>query len=230
MSPGQLLILSAPSGAGKTTLVRRLMAQLPGLAFSISATTRAPRGSEEDEVDYHFLTTEDFRARIDRGEFLEWEEVYPGRYYGTLRSEVERLWAEGKVVAFDIDVVGGRNLNLCTLALRFQGSIAALGHNVLRLFPLPGSAVASAAVAPPGCPSSEPRTTRTCSPCGTARTSIRHVRRGSLRAATTNSVSSWPAGAAGDNCFKAAKAAPASSPAKEQVEPSSRSRPTRVTV
>ena len=91
-------------------LLRRLMAQLPGLAFSISATTRAPRGSEEDEVDYHFLTTEDFRARIDRGEFLEWEEVYPGRYYGTLRSEVERLWAEGKVVAFDIDVVGGRNL------------------------------------------------------------------------------------------------------------------------
>ncbi|MEY4650251.1 MAG: hypothetical protein RJA06_324 [Bacteroidota bacterium] len=107
---GQLLILSAPSGAGKTTLVRRLMAQLPGLAFSISATTRAPRGSEENEVDYHFLTPEAFRERIDRGEFLEWEEVYPGRYYGTLRSEVERLWAAGKVVAFDIDVVGGLNL------------------------------------------------------------------------------------------------------------------------
>ncbi|MBM3433415.1 MAG: guanylate kinase [Bacteroidetes bacterium] len=110
MSSGQLLILSAPSGAGKTTLVRRLMAKLPGLAFSISATTRPPRGSEEHEVDYHFLTAEDFRARAERGEFLEWEEVYPGRYYGTLRSEVERLWAEGKVVAFDIDVVGGRNL------------------------------------------------------------------------------------------------------------------------
>lgn len=110
MSSGQLLILSAPSGAGKTTLVRRLMAKLPGLTFSISATTRAPRGSEEHEVDYHFLTTDDFRARANRGEFLEWEEVYPGRYYGTLRSEVERLWAEGKVVAFDIDVVGGRNL------------------------------------------------------------------------------------------------------------------------
>jgi guanylate kinase len=107
---GQLLILSAPSGAGKTTLVRRLMAQLPGLAFSISATTRAPRGSEENEVDYHFWTPEAFRERIDRGEFLEWEEVYPGRYYGTLRSEVERLWTAGKVVAFDIDVVGGLNL------------------------------------------------------------------------------------------------------------------------
>ena len=98
MSHGQLLILSAPSGAGKTTLVRRLMARLPLLAFSISATTRAPRGNEEDEVDYHFLSTEAFLARVDRGEFLEWEEVYPGRYYGTLKSEVQRLWSEGKVV------------------------------------------------------------------------------------------------------------------------------------
>jgi guanylate kinase len=110
MSHGQLLILSAPSGAGKTTLVRRLMARLPLLAFSISATTRAPRGNEEDEVDYHFLSTEAFLERVDRGEFLEWEEVYPGRYYGTLKSEVERLWSEGKIVVFDIDVVGGLNL------------------------------------------------------------------------------------------------------------------------
>ena len=110
MSHGQLLILSAPSGAGKTTLVRRLMARLPLLAFSISATTRAPRGNEEDEVDYHFLSTEAFLERVDRDEFLEWEEVYPGRYYGTLKSEVQRLWSEGKVVVFDIDVVGGLNL------------------------------------------------------------------------------------------------------------------------
>jgi len=110
MSHGQLLILSAPSGAGKTTLVRRLMARLPLLAFSISATTRAPRGNEEDEVDYHFLSTEAFLERVDRGDFLEWEEVYPGRYYGTLKSEVQRLWSEGKVVVFDIDVVGGLNL------------------------------------------------------------------------------------------------------------------------
>ena len=86
------------------------MARLPLLAFSISATTRAPRGSEEDEVDYHFLSTEAFLERVDRGEFLEWEEVYPGRYYGTLKSEVHRLWSEGKVVVFDIDVVGGLNL------------------------------------------------------------------------------------------------------------------------
>jgi len=107
---GKLLILSAPSGAGKTTLSRRIMARLPILAFSISATTRAPRGSEEDEVDYHFLSTEAFLERVDRGDFLEWEEVYPGRYYGTLKSEVERLWSEGKVVVFDIDVVGGLNL------------------------------------------------------------------------------------------------------------------------
>ena len=86
------------------------MARLPLLAFSISATTRAPRGNEEDEVDYHFLSTEAFLERVDRGEFLEWEEVYPGRYYGTLKSEVDRLWSEGKVVVFDIDVVGGLNL------------------------------------------------------------------------------------------------------------------------
>ena len=86
------------------------MARLPLLAFSISATTRAPRGNEEDEVDYHFLSTEAFLERVDRGEFLEWEEVYPGRYYGTLKSEVHRLWSEGKVVVFDIDVVGGLNL------------------------------------------------------------------------------------------------------------------------
>ena len=86
------------------------MARLPLLAFSISATTRAPRGSEEDEVDYHFLSTEAFLERVDRGEFLEWEEVYPGRYYGTLKSEVHRLWSEGEIVVFDIDVVGGLNL------------------------------------------------------------------------------------------------------------------------
>ncbi len=86
------------------------MARLPILAFSISATTRAPRGNEEDEVDYHFLSPEVFLERVERGEFLEWEEVYPGRYYGTLKSEVERLWSEGKVVVFDIDVVGGLNL------------------------------------------------------------------------------------------------------------------------
>ena len=86
------------------------MARLPMLAFSISATTRAPRGNEEDEVDYHFLSTEAFLERVDRGDFLEWEEVYPGRYYGTLKSEVQRLWSEGKVVVVDIDVVGGLNL------------------------------------------------------------------------------------------------------------------------
>ena len=86
------------------------MARLPILAFSISATTRAPRGNEEDEVDYHFLSPEVFLERVERGEFLEWEEVYPSRYYGTLKSEVERLWSEGKVVVFDIDVVGGLNL------------------------------------------------------------------------------------------------------------------------
>ena len=85
---GKALVFSAPSGAGKTTLVRSLMANRADVAFSVSATNRSPRGTERDGVDYHFLTTEAFRERVDRGEFLEWEEVYDGRLYGTLREAV----------------------------------------------------------------------------------------------------------------------------------------------
>ena len=108
---GKAVIFSAPSGAGKTTIVRHLLGHPDlNLAFSVSATTRPPRGTEQDGLDYHFLTVETFKARIDAGALLEWEEVYPGKFYGTLRTEMKRLWAEGKTVVFDVDVVGGANL------------------------------------------------------------------------------------------------------------------------
>ena len=106
----KLVLLSAPSGSGKTTLTRRLLDGHPEFAFSVSATSRAPRGREEHGVDYYFLSPEEFDAGVAAGDFLEWEEVYPGARYGTLRSEVERLWAEGKVVFFDVDVEGALRL------------------------------------------------------------------------------------------------------------------------
>ncbi len=104
----KLIVFSAPSGSGKTTIVRHLLEQtdLP-LAFSISATTRAPRGEEKEGEDYYFLSQEAFKTKIEKGEFLEYEEVYPGLFYGTLASEVKRLWNENKAVLFDIDVMGG---------------------------------------------------------------------------------------------------------------------------
>ena len=105
-----MLIVSAPSGSGKTTLVRRVMEALPELAFSISATTRPLRGQEVDGVDYHFLDEATFKSRVEAGDFLEWEEVYPGRFYGSLNQDVEAIWSAGQTVVFDIDVVGGRNL------------------------------------------------------------------------------------------------------------------------
>ena len=101
------MAFSAPSGAGKTTLVRRLMAERNDLAFSISATNRPLRGDEVDGEDYFFFTTEEFQAKIEAGDFLEWEEVYPGRYYGTLKSEVDRHWGAGRHILFDVDVEGG---------------------------------------------------------------------------------------------------------------------------
>ena len=107
---GKLIIFSAPSGSGKSTLVQYLLTQVPGFAFSISATSRAPRGAEKDGVDYYFLSLEEFQQRIAEEAFLEWEEVYPGQCYGTLKSEVEKSWSVGDAVAFDIDVVGGKNL------------------------------------------------------------------------------------------------------------------------
>lgn len=107
---GKLIIFSAPSGAGKSTLVHYLLTCHLNLEFSVSATSRLPRGAEKDGKDYYFLTTEEFRKRIDNQEFLEFEEVYPGCYYGTLRSEIERITEDGNNVIFDVDVVGGLNI------------------------------------------------------------------------------------------------------------------------
>ena len=110
MSEGKLIIFSAPSGSGKSTIVNYLVAQGVPVEFSISACSRAPRGEEKDGEHYYFFSPEEFRSKVEAKEFLEWEEVYPGRYYGTLRSEVSRIWKKGKQVIFDIDVVGGVNL------------------------------------------------------------------------------------------------------------------------
>lgn len=108
---GKLIIFSAPSGSGKSTIINKLMSEY-GLQgrFSISATSRKPRGSEQDGVEYYFLTEEDFRRRISEGDFLEYEEVYPGCFYGTLRSEVDRTLTRGENVILDIDVQGGLNV------------------------------------------------------------------------------------------------------------------------
>ena len=107
---GKLIIFSAPSGAGKTTLVHELLKSRNDLAFSISACSRSKRENETDGVDYYFMTANDFRNKISNNEFLEWQEVYENSYYGTLKSEVERLWSYGKHVIFDVDVVGGLNI------------------------------------------------------------------------------------------------------------------------
>ena len=107
---GKLIIFSAPSGAGKSTIVHHILGSGFNMEFSVSATSRAPRGNEVHGVDYYFLTTEEFRTRIRKNEFLEYEEVYPDSFYGTLRSEVERITGEGKNVVFDIDVLGGINI------------------------------------------------------------------------------------------------------------------------
>lgn len=107
---GKCIIFSAPSGAGKTTIVRELIKHNSQLAFSISACSRAPRDYEVNGKDYHFLTADDFKDKIKADAFIEWEEVYPDHFYGTLKSEIERIWKAGKVVIFDVDVYGGMNL------------------------------------------------------------------------------------------------------------------------
>ena len=105
---GKLIVFSAPSGSGKTTIVRHLLNQNDlNLEFSISATSRQPRGKEVDGKDYHFISPEAFKNHIDQDEFIEWEEVYRDNFYGTLKSEVNRIWSKGKHAIFDIDVVGG---------------------------------------------------------------------------------------------------------------------------
>lgn len=107
---GKLIIFSAPSGAGKSTIVHHILECGFNMEFSVSATSRALRGNEVHGVDYYYLTPEEFRSKIRNNEFLEYEEVYPNSYYGTLRNEVERINAEGKNVVFDIDVLGGINI------------------------------------------------------------------------------------------------------------------------
>src|SRR5690606_32575759 len=105
---GKCIIFSAPSGSGKTTIVKHLLQTNSNLDFSISACTRDKRGrSEQHGKDYYFLTPEEFKKRLDNGEFVEWQEVYQGAFYGTLKSEIERIWAAGKHVVFDVDVQGG---------------------------------------------------------------------------------------------------------------------------
>jgi guanylate kinase len=107
---GKCVIFSAPSGAGKTTIVHRLLAMDIGLKFSVSACSRDPRPNETNGTDYHFLGVEGFKQKIRENAFVEWEEVYSNNFYGTLKSEIDRIWAEQKAVIFDVDVVGGLNL------------------------------------------------------------------------------------------------------------------------
>lgn len=124
---GKAILFSAPSGCGKTTIIKELMQYFDCFDFSISATSRAPRGEEVNGRDYYFLSREEFMQRVERDEFLEWEEVYQGTCYGTLKSEVERIWATGKVIVFDVDVNGGRNIK------RY------FGQDALSIFVLPPS-------------------------------------------------------------------------------------------
>jgi guanylate kinase len=102
----KILIITAPSGAGKTSITKHLMQQFPQLAFSVSAATRKARGMEKNGVDYHFMTEEDFKQKIQENAFVEWEMVYEGKYYGTLKKELESIWAQNKVPVLDIDVKG----------------------------------------------------------------------------------------------------------------------------
>lgn len=106
----KVLIISAPSGAGKSTLISYLISNFSNLEFSISATSRPLRGSEVNGKDYYFITEENFKEKVSNDEFLEWEEVYNGRCYGTLKAEIERIWEKNNIVIFDVDVVGGTNI------------------------------------------------------------------------------------------------------------------------
>lgn len=123
----KVILFSAPSGSGKTTIIRRLLEQFDCFEFSISATSRRPREGETHGVDYYFLTTEEFKSRAAAGEFVEWEEVYQGTCYGTLKSELDRIWDNGHYIIFDVDVKGGMNLK------RY------FGDDALALFVMPPS-------------------------------------------------------------------------------------------
>jgi guanylate kinase len=126
---GKLVIISAPSGAGKTSVVKHLLDSGLNLSFSISATTRPLRGSEKDGVDYYFITVQEFKKKINNNEFVEWEEVYEDLFYGTLKSELERIWENGHNVLFDVDVKGGINLK------------NKFGTNAIAIFIMPPSVI-----------------------------------------------------------------------------------------
>ena len=128
----KVIIFSAPSGSGKSTVVNHLLGLHPELEFSISATSRAPRGQEQHGVEYYFFTADEFRSMIAEDKFVEYEEVYAGSFYGTLRSEVERIWAKGHVIIFDIDVQGGVNLKRIFGEQAFSVFIQAPSVEILR--------------------------------------------------------------------------------------------------
>jgi len=128
----KVVIFSAPSGAGKSTIVNHLLGIHPELEFSISATSRAPRGQEQHGVEYYFYTADEFRRMIEEDRFVEHEEVYPGSFYGTLKSEVERIWAKGNTIIFDIDVQGGVNLKRIFGEQAFSVFIQAPSVDILR--------------------------------------------------------------------------------------------------
>ncbi|REJ80880.1 MAG: guanylate kinase [Bacteroidetes bacterium] len=124
---GKLLLFCGPSGSGKTTIAHHLLKKFHQLAFSVSATTRPKRESETDGVDYHFISPEEFRRKIEANEFVEWEEVYKDRYYGTLKSEIEKIWKDDKVAVFDVDVEGGLKIK------------SIFGERLLSVFVMPPS-------------------------------------------------------------------------------------------
>jgi guanylate kinase len=127
MGEGKLLLFCGPSGSGKTTIVHHLLKNDPRLAFSVSATTRKKRDNEKDGIDYFFISQEEFQKKIDEDEFIEWEEVYGGGYYGTLRSEIEKIWDNKKIPVFDVDVEGGLKIK------------EKFGNNLLAVFVRPPS-------------------------------------------------------------------------------------------
>lgn len=128
----KVIIFSAPSGAGKSTVVNHILGLHPEIEFSISATSRAPRGQEQHGIEYYFFTADEFRQMIAEDKFVEYEEVYPGSFYGTLKSEIERIWAKGHVIVFDIDVQGGVNLKRIFGEQAFSIFIQAPSVNILR--------------------------------------------------------------------------------------------------